>query len=125
MKTTLMLLLLGAVMHAQPDFNAIINSINKGDVATFTNYMDQEVELTIGESDDTYTKEKATAIIRQFFSKNTPQNCTIVHNGAAKNKDSYYCIGKLKAGGNEFRLYMYCKKTNDQYLIQEMRLEEK
>lgn len=111
-------------LAAQPNFSAVISAVKSGNIATVNQYLDTNVDVTVGNKDGSYDKEQATEVIRSFFAYNPPSQCSMVHSGAARDGASYYCIGNLTAGGNKFRIYIFFKKVNTVYLIQEMRFEE-
>lgn len=125
MKTILLILAAcAAIGSGQPDFSAVINTIKSGKSTSIAPYLANEVEITIGGNDGTYSKAEALTALQNFYNQNKPTNCSMVHNGVAKDQEAYYCIGKLDAGGKSYRLYIYFKKTGEQYLIQEMRFED-
>lgn len=111
------------ILSAQPNFNGVISAIKAGNTNDISNFMSANVEVSVGSSDGTYAKAEAIGVIKQFFQKNAPTNCTLVHSGAARDGASYYCIGNLLAGGSKYRVYVYFKDNGGQYLIQEMRFE--
>lgn len=124
MKTLIFLLTTTTMLLGQPNFSAVITAIQKGNAASISNYMDANVEVTVGDNDGAYSKNQAIAVVQEFFQKNAPSNCSMVHSGAARDGASYYCIGNLSAGGSKYRVYIFFKKVGDTYLIQEMRFEE-
>ncbi len=123
MKTILTLLVLNLLVQ-QPDFSAIISAIQSGNTTTLVQQMTDEVEMTVGEEEGTYTKAEATQLLKKFFASNQPKKCSVLHNGTARDQGSHYCIGKLNAGSKDYRLSIYCKKVGEKYLIQEIRIEE-
>ena len=124
MKTILLVLSTSTFLFGQPDFSSVITAIKAGNISQISNYMDKNVEVTVEDQDGSYSKIEATNVVKTFFSKNPPINCTMIHSGAARDGASYYCIGNLSAGGNKFRIYIFFKKIASNYLIQEMRFEE-
>lgn len=125
MKTLLFtLILLPQILTTQPNFNAIIGAIQKGDIYTLSQFLDNEVELVINDEDGTYNKSQATNIIQDFFNKEKPSVCSITNTGSSRNQGSYYCIGKLIAGGKNYRVNLFFKEKGGKYMIQEMRIEE-
>ncbi len=124
MKTILLVLSTTTFLFGQPDFSSVISAIEAENVSQISNFMDENVEVTVEDEDGSYSKTKATNVIKTFFSKNPPSNCSMIHSGAARDGASYYCIGNLSAGGNKFRIYIFFKKIGSNYLIQEMRFEE-
>jgi hypothetical protein len=124
MKTIILLLSTTTALFGQPNFSSVISAVKTGNIAEISSFMDANVEVTVGEDDGTYSKAQATSVVKAFFGKNTPTNCSMIHSGAARDGGSYYCIGNLLAGNNKFRIYIFFKKVGDSYLIQEMRFEE-
>lgn len=113
-----------SMLFAQPNFSSVISAVKAGNVQSINKYFDLNVDVTVGDNDGTYSKTQATEVVRAFFAKNTPSQCSMVHSGAARDGASYYCIGNLSAGDNKFRIYIFFKKIDTTYLIQEMRFEE-
>lgn len=110
-------------MMAQPSFSTIINVLKGGEVNSISDYMDEQVELAVGNQNGTYPKVQALTMVNVFFQQNKPSNCTLVHSGSARDGASYYCIGSLTAGGKKYRVYIFFKKLRSVYKIQEMRIE--
>ena len=111
-------------LSAQPNFSTVITAVKTANMSTINQYLDANVDVTVGDKDGSYNKAQAAFVIRSFFTTNTPSHCSMVHSGAARDGASYYCIGNLSAGGNKFRIYIFFKKVGAAYLIQEMRFEE-
>lgn len=125
MKLILVYLLFGiSALSAQPNFSTVITAVKSGNMSIINQYLDANVDVTVGDKDGSYNKAQATLVIRSFFTTNAPKQCSMVHSGAARDGASYYCIGNLSAGGNKFRIYIFFKKVGAVYLIQEMRFEE-
>ena len=124
MKTIFFLLATTSVLLGQPNFSAVITAIKAGNVSAISNYMDANVEVTVGDNDGSYSKSEAVNVVSQFFQQHSPNTCSMVHSGAARDGASYYCIGNLSAGGSKYRVYIFFKKVGETYLIQEMRFEE-
>lgn len=121
---TLLLLLVTTTLYGQPDFNAVISAIKAGSATEIGTYMDANVEVSVKEKDGSYAKVQAISLINGFFQEHTPSTCNLVHSGAAKDGASYYCIGNLSAKGGKYRIYIFFKKVEGTYKIQEMRFEE-
>lgn len=125
MKITVLfvLLLSSSGLLAQPNFNAIINALKAGDIASVSSSMDEQVELAVGNQNGTYPKSQAITMVNTFLQQNKPSGCSLVHSGSARDGASYYCIGSLNAGGKKYRVYIFFKKAASDYRIQEMRIE--
>lgn len=108
---------------AQPNFNSVINAIKTGNITSISSLLAEQVELSVGSQNGTYPKAQALSIVNNFLQAQKPSNCSLVHSGSARDGASYYCIGSLSAGGKKHRVYLFFKKGEGDYKIQEMRIE--
>lgn len=106
------------------NLGSIAKAIESGDANALSTFFDSSVELAILDEEDIYDKADAVAVLNTFFSKHKPGSYSQVHKGASKNADSQYAIGKLVANGQQFRVYVYMKSINGNYVIQEMRFDK-
>jgi hypothetical protein len=124
-------LLLTPNLFAQTaNFNPILQALKQANTQVLSNYWDTQVEITLGETDNFYSREQATKFITDFLNKNKPTACTLLHQGTARDNSSHYAIGTLVAGGSKYRMYILAKPAaspnvnNLPMQIQEMRLEK-
>jgi Domain of unknown function (DUF4783) len=109
---------------ASPSFNAIATAMSTGNAEALAKHFDADVEISIFEKEDIYEKTKAQTIVNDFFAKNKPRAFNQVHQGQSKGKDTQYCIGDLPTATGKYRVYLYMKVQNDQYVIQEIRFDK-
>jgi len=101
----------------------VCRAIGSGNVAELAAVMDAEVELSILDTEDLYSKEQAAAALKKFFSEVSPTNFGKVHQGASKSADAEYCIGTLATSKGPFKVYVYVAKRSNGVLLQELRFE--
>lgn len=101
----------------------VCRAIGGGNVADLAAIMDDEVELSILDNEDIYSKAEAKAALEGFFAKFTPTSFGKVHQGASKSDDAEYCIGTLTTNKGSFRVYIYVAKTNGGVLLQELKFD--
>lgn len=89
----------------------IARALGTGDVATLTNYLDSEIELSVLGEDDFYTSQEAATKLKAFFAKFPATKFAQIHNGVSPTTKAEYCIGNLNAGGKTFRVVIYLTKT--------------
>jgi len=104
------------------DFTSITKSLSVGNVETFTNFFDSNPELTILDEEAIYSKTQIKAILKDFFGKNKPSGYKTIHSGNSGN-GAFFEIGELSTSTNVYRTYLYAKKINGKFLIQEFRIE--
>jgi hypothetical protein len=103
------------------DISAAIRSGNAKQIGTFFN---TTVDLTILNQEDVYGKAQAELILKDFFSKNTPSNFNIKHQGTSKEGAKYVIGNLLTSQGGNFRTYFLLRMLNGKFYIQELRFEE-
>lgn len=121
---TVLAMLSSLLALGQPDFQAVTKAVETANVAVITEYLDNTVEVTIDDKDGGYSKAQAQALLAAFFMNKKPSKCSVVHSGKARDGESYFCIGSLIAGGAEYRVYLFFKKIEAAYKLQEVRFEE-
>jgi hypothetical protein len=95
----------------------IISALDGGNASQLSAYLNDNVELVIGNQNDVFSKPQATGIIADFFRKNKVSGFQLLHKG---NKDAAsFAIGTLKTNTGSFRVYVLTRKNE----IQQLRIE--
>lgn len=120
--TGLLLIFLNITAFAKLDlFEDIAGAIRSGDVHAISKYFGSNVDLTIVNQEEMYSKAQAEQLLRDFFSKNNPVSFIIIHTGVSK-EGSKYAIGTLTTSqGAVYRTYFYIKQNGGASYIQELR----
>jgi hypothetical protein len=120
-----MSVLLSTVLFAAQDlFEQLGSAIRSGDARTIAHYFNGNVDLTIVNQEEVYSKAQAEMVLKDFFSKNTPKNFSIIHQGVSK-EGNKYAIGTLTTTqGSNFRTYFFVKESGGSAFIQELRFEK-
>lgn len=100
----------------------IINAIKTGNAKELAKYFNQNIELVILAEENVYSKTQAELILKDFFSKNTPTEFTILHQGGKEG--AQYAIGSVKTSTGNFRIYFLLKFKNDQPYIHQLKIEK-
>lgn len=100
----------------------IANLLKTGDASGLSAHFMNNVDLTILETDDVYSKTQATQVARRFFDEHEPSAFAIKHQGKSK-LDDHYRIGTLKTADGEFRVTYFLKNHEGKYLIKQLRIE--
>lgn len=118
------LLISGMLFAAQSLFEQVGGAIRSGDAKSIARFFNTNVDLTIANQEEVYSKAQAEMVLKDFFSKNTPKNFTIIHQGVSK-EGNKYAIGTLTtAQGSNFRTYFFVKESGGNSYIQELRFEK-
>jgi len=122
-KIFMLLFLLAASGKALDIYDEIANAIRSGDSRQIASYFSNNVDLTILNQEDVYSKAQAELIVRDFLSKNSPKTFSVLHRGSSK-EGTLYAIGNLVTlNGKTFRTSFFVKMTSGKYMIQELRFE--
>lgn len=106
------------------DMDTITRAIATGQTTALGQYLDSTVELSLPGQEDIYDKEKAIAVLKNFFEQCAPKAFDEVHHGASKGNDSLYYIGTLHTSAGNYRWYMFIRIENTKLLIQEIRIDK-
>lgn len=118
-----MAFLLGAVNVQGGTLENIAAAIQAGNAKELAKYFDNNVDITVYNKEEMYSKTQAEMVVRDFFSKNPPSSFRIIHKGTS-NQGSEYAIGTLVTNVGSFRTYIYVKQKATGYSIQEIRFEK-
>lgn len=80
------------------------------------------IDLTVKETADVYSKAQAEQILRKFFNDNPPVDLVIEHSGVSKFGDKYF-IGILRTRTGYFRVTFFLKKTDADFQVKQLRIE--
>ena len=104
------------------EFDNIAANIRKGDASGLSKYFGANVEISIKDAQNSYSKSQAEAVLKNFFSVHAPKSFTIVHQGQSPEGAKYF-IGTLSTSAGTYRTYVYAKQVSTTFVIQEIRFE--
>jgi hypothetical protein len=112
------------VKPGNPSLDAIAKALSTGDVETLSKYFADNVEISIQDKEQNYTKAQATEVLRGFFNTNKAKAFNQIHSGTSRESSDQYCIGNLSATNGEYRVYIYLKAVGSNLSIQEIRFDK-
>jgi hypothetical protein len=121
---TLLLLTPLLMLFAFKDQNAIdevIGALRSGNSAQLSGYFDDNVELTLPDKSDSYSRAQAQLIIKDFFSNNGVKGFDLKHKGDSPG--GHFCIGTLQTNGVNFRTNVFMKTKNGKEVVKEIRFQ--
>jgi hypothetical protein len=92
-------------------------ALKTGDAKTLATYFGNMVKIKINEEESHYSKSQAEFIIKDFFKKYPATDYQILHQGATKEGNLHYTVGKYTSKSGTFSVYMRVKMSNGQYVI--------
>ena len=103
--------------------NEVIIALKSGNAVQLSKYFDNNVEISMPDKSNNYSKNQAEIVLKDFFSTNGVKSFEVIHKG--ENAGSQYCIGTLLTKNGSFRTTVFMKQKNDKQLLQEIRFENK
>jgi len=116
-------LLLTVGIHAQdPARDKVVQAMRTGNAAALSAQFIANIDLTIKETSEVYSRSQAEQIVRKFFNDHPPVDLVIEHSGVSKFGDEYF-IGILRTRNGYFRVTFFLKKVGDAKLVKQLRIE--
>lgn len=116
------LLLSISLLMAQEIPEGVITAFKRGSSKELTKYMGDKVNLVLQGRSTNLDKQKATAVMQDFFTGNKVNGFTVNHQG--ERNESGFIVGTLATSKGKFRVNCFLKKMKGQYLIHQIRIEK-
>lgn len=111
-----------ALTYAQNDIPSdVISALGNGDAARLSPFLNSNVELVVAKTNDVLSRQQTTGILTDFFKKNKVSTFSVLHNG--NRESASFLIGTLSTANGNFRVYILMRKSGNQTLIQQLRIE--
>ncbi len=118
----LLLIFLGFNVQAGVIEN-VSGALNKGDVNSIMSMIDENVEISILDEEDTYSAAQASVILKDFFNSYPVKSFKIKHKGDSKD-GKMFGIGNLYTSNGNFRVTIYIKSGQNGEKIHLISFEE-
>lgn len=123
--TWLFILLTYTSVFAQTNvLNSVAGAMRSGDVGGVTRFMDNVVDITVNNNQSTYSKTQAEMVLKDFFGKNVPKGYSTEHTGNSADQTSFYSIGYLTTSNGKYRIYIFLKQKDGNFVLQEIKFEK-
>lgn len=99
-----------------------ISALQSGSAAELSKYFDSNVELTLPEKSDSYSKAQAQLILRDFFANNGVKGFEVKHKSDNDQRGAYF-IGNLLSKSGKYRTTVYMRSKNDKQFVKEIRFQ--
>ena len=116
-------LLIFALVSFKPlsGLDDVINSLRTGNATELSKYIDDNIEISLPDKSNSYSRAQAIVILQDFFSTNGVRNFVVTHKG--DNKGSQFCIGTLQTRSGNYRTTVFLKTKNGRQLVKEIRFQ--
>ena len=103
------------------NLEAVATAFRSGNVNQLSPYLDMEVDISLPEKSDTYSKTQAEMVIRDFFNTHGVQNFKIIRQG--ENGDYLFCTGLLQTLSGNYRTVLFFRQKGEKEYLQEIRFQ--
>jgi hypothetical protein len=99
----------------------VVNALRSGNASEVGKYIDDNVELSLPDKSDNYSKAQAIVILRDFFAQNNVSGFEVKHTG--DNSGNQFCIGTLRTRSGEYRTTVFMKTKNGRQSLKEIKFQ--
>jgi len=103
--------------HSQSSvINNVRAALKTGSSKELIKSFNTTVELNFDGEKSNYSRTQAEFVLKDFFKKYPPSDFEYIHQGASQ-QGLTYVIGKYTYDGGSYRVLIYIKKINTDYLV--------
>lgn len=117
----LSLLILGSAFKPISGLDDVINALRSGNATEVGKYVDENVELSLPDKSDNYSKAQAIMILKDFFANNAVTGFETKHTG--DNSGNQFCIGTLHTRSGDYRTTVFMKTRNGRQSVKEIKFQ--
>ena len=103
------------------NIDEVIGALRSGNSTEMSKYFDDNVELTLPDKSDSYSKAQATLILKDFFSNNNVKGFELKHK--VDQPGGQFCIGTLQTQAGNFRTTVFMKLKTGKEVVKEIRFQ--
>lgn len=105
----------------QDSMDGVIVALRSGNSSDLSKYFDDNVELTLPDKSDSYSRAQAQLIVRDFFGNNGVKGFELKHKGDSPG--GHFCIGTLQTNAGNYRTNVFMKVKNGKEVLKEIRFQ--
>jgi hypothetical protein len=117
----LFVLVLGSAFKPISGLDDVISALRSGNAAEVGKYVDENVELSLPDKSDNYSKAQAVMILKDFFATNGVTGFETKHTG--DNSGNQFCIGTLHTKSGDYRTTVFMKTRNGRQSVKEIKFQ--
>ena len=105
----------------QSSIDEVIGALRSGNSNELSRFFDDNVDLTLPDKSDSYSKAQAQLIVKDFFGNNRVKGFDLKHKGDSPG--GHFCIGTLQTNSGNFRTNVFMKMKNGREVVKEIRFQ--
>jgi hypothetical protein len=103
------------------NMDAVVSAIRTGNVNQLSAFFDSQVDISLPDKSDTYSKTQAEMVISDFFATNGVKSFKITQQG--ESGGVIFCTGVLQTHTGNFRTTLFFRQKGDKHFLQEIRFQ--
>src|SRR6266404_929438 len=97
------------------NLDEVIGALKDGKAAELGKYMDDNIEVTLPDKSNNYSRAQAVLVLKDFFDNNTVKSFEVKHKG--DQNGGQFCVGTLQTKSGNYRTTIFMKtKTGRDYI---------
>ena len=114
-------LIAGSAFKPINGIDEVISALRTGNATEVGKYIDENVELSLPDKSDDYSKAQAIMILKDFFASNVVSGFETKH--TCDNSGNQFCIGTLHTKSGDYRTTVFMKTKNGRQSVKEMKFQ--
>ncbi|HWJ91217.1 MAG TPA: DUF4783 domain-containing protein [Flavisolibacter sp.] len=110
-----------AAMNPISGLDDVINSLRSGNAQELARYVDDNIEISLPDKSDSYSRTQAVMVLKDFFANNGVTGFEVQFKG--ENGGSQFCVGKLSTRSGSYRTTVFMKTKAGRQLVKEIRFQ--
>lgn len=119
--STIVLAFLMSAFKPITGLDDVINALKGGNAQELSKYIDENIEISLPDKSDNYSRTQAVMVLKDFFSNNGVTGFDVQFKG--ENGGGQYCIGNLKTKSGVYRTTVFMKSNDGKQVIKEIRFK--
>ena len=115
------ILVVGSAFKPVNGIDDVISALRVGNATEVGKYIDENVELSLPDKSDNYSKAQAIMILKDFFANNVVSGFETKHTG--DNSGNQFCIGTLYTKSGDYRTTVFMKTRNGRQSVKEIKFQ--
>ncbi len=99
----------------------VISALRSGNATELAKYIDDNIEITLPDKTDSYSRSQAVAVLQDFFNNNGVKGYELKHKG--DNGGSQFCIGTLQTKSGNYRTTVFMNTKNGRQMVKEIKFQ--
>jgi hypothetical protein len=114
-------MLLSSFTTQPGSIDEVIGALRSGNSSQLSVFFDENVEISLPDKSNNYSKAQAQLIVKDFFSNNGVKGFELKHKGDSPG--GHFCIGTLQTSAGNFRTNVFMKMKGGKEVVKEIRFQ--